>query len=190
MIILYRTHDEVFRVTTLIPFKVSVDFAEVGLAVLRGHDIFRHARLLLLKVNAQQHNGEVGLRSNDVEAKVPLGVCLTRAFGGEGKAEGVARLGNLYEFRNKGSALTAIDGYTAHPVAEDVVERTHKPLLLHHESRLATVGSNEEFADEEVKITGVGSHAINALVEVGDFNETLPTKHLVEDKFTDGLEHE
>ena len=33
---LYSSYDEVFGVTPLITFKVSVDFAEVGLAVLRG----------------------------------------------------------------------------------------------------------------------------------------------------------
>ena len=67
---LYRTYDEIFGVTPLIAFKVSVDFAEVGLAVLRGHDVFCHAHLLFLIVNAHQHNGKVGLRSNDVEIKV------------------------------------------------------------------------------------------------------------------------
>ena len=129
------------------------------------------------------------MRSNDVEAQVPLGVCLTRAFGCEGKAEGVARLGNLYEFRNKGSALTAIDGNAAHPVAEDVVQRTYEPFFLHHEATLAAHGSDEEFAEEEVEVAGVGSNAINALVKVGHIYNALPTKHLVENKFTDGLEH-
>ena len=175
--------------TTLIPFKVGIDFAEVGLAVACGHDVLCHAHLLLLIVNAHKHDGEVGFLSNDIKTEVPLGVGLTRAFGGEGKAEGFAAIGNVDEFRNERCALTAIDRNASHPVAEDVVKRTNEPLLLHHESRLATVCRNEEFANKEVKITGVGSYAINALVKVGDFNKALPTKHLVEDEFTDGLKH-
>ena len=67
---LYSSNDEVFGVTPLITFIVSIDFAEVGLAVLRGHDVLCHAHLLFLIVNAHQHNGKVGLRSNDVEVQV------------------------------------------------------------------------------------------------------------------------
>jgi hypothetical protein len=35
----------------------------------------------------------------------------------------------------------------------------------------------------------VGSYAVNALIKVGDFNNALPTKHFVEDEFTNGLKH-
>ena len=56
---LYSSYDEVFGVTTLIAFKVSVDLAEVGLAVACRHDILCHAHLFLLIVNAHQPMGRL-----------------------------------------------------------------------------------------------------------------------------------
>ena len=47
----------------------------------------------------------------------------------------------------------------------------------------------KEFANEEVKIAGVRSNAINALVKVRHLYYAFPTKHLFKNEFTEGLKH-
>lgn len=177
---LFHADGKVFGVAAFEVFKVELYLAQVGFAVFGGHEIFFHSHFLFLIVKAQQNDGQFRLRSQYVEAQVPLRVGLAGTFGCERQAECLAVVGYLYQLGDECGSFSAVHGDATHPVAEDVVQRTNKPFFLHYEARFATYGSDEEFAEEEVEVAGVGSRADDTLVKVGHIDDAFPTHQLVE----------
>lgn len=169
-------------------FEVQFDFTHVLVYVPAGHDVLFGGDTFLFIIDADQYDRNVCTQCNVVESLFPVRVGRAGSFRRNGKMELVACLDLLDDLVYQRGMFVAVYGYSSHPAEQDA-ERKEEPFLFHHESRLASYGTDEQFADNQIPVGSMRGCTNDAFVEIRDGNFGFPSQYLIVDKAANGLFH-